>query len=130
MYGTCLYVIYIILIYFTTLLYIGAPKVVNSSLIQVISRSFTSVSVQWTQPQDNYDTIQNYTLRLVECAARNHSSDLCTLVRSQLTNSTYPSHTLSSLSPFTTYTLEIAARNGVGLGPYSNVVEIQTVQQG
>ena len=112
--------------------YIGAPEKVNSSSesIQVTSRSFTSVSVQWTQPQDNYDTIQYYQIRLGECETNNHSHSPCQLVIPQPNQSNSTSHTLSSLSPFTTYTLEIAAYNRVGLGPYSNAVVIQTVQQG
>ena len=112
--------------------FLGVPEVVNSNSIRVTSRSFTSVSVQWTKPQDNYDAILRHRFQLGECGTSNHTGSTCQLVHTQLYWSHWmlPYYTLRNLSPFTTYTLEIAASNGVGLGPFSNAVVVQTVQQG
>ena len=111
---------------------LGAPDIVDSNSIHTTSRSFTSVSVQWTTPQDNYDAIRYYRLQLGKCEISGNSSSPCQPVRTQQyqssSNSLY--HTFDNLSPFTTYILEMAAYNGVGLGPYSNAVEVQTVQPG
>ena len=114
--------------------FLGVPEVVNSDSIRVTNRSFTSVSVQWTKPQDNFDPILFYQFQLRECERNiNYAGSPCKLVRTFQQNGSYsmsPYYTLENLSPFTTYTLEIAASNGVGLGPFSNAVVVQTVQQG
>ena len=110
--------------------FLGVPEVVNSETVEVTHRSFTSVSLKWNQPQDNFDTVQNYHFKLGKCETSNPNDNPCQLVRSERTHSRYPVYTLRRLSPFTTYTLEIAAHNRVGPGPYSNVVVIQTVRQG
>ena len=111
---------------------LGIPDIVDSNSIYTMSRSFTSVSVQWTTPQNNFDAIRYYLFQLGECETNDHSSSPCQPVRTQQFQSSSNSdfHTLKDLNPFTTYRLEMAAYNGVGLGPYSNAVVVKTVQQG
>ena len=111
---------------------LGAPDIVDSNSIHTTSRSFTSVSVQWTTPQDNFDAIRNYRFQLGKCETSGNSSSPCQPVRTPQYQLSFnsPFHTFDNLSPFTTYRLEMAAYNGVGYGPYSNAVEVQTVQPG
>ena len=107
-------------------------KVVDSTSIKMIGRSFASVMVQWAEPQDSYDTILHYQFHLQECETNNWTGSPCRPVQTQLykSNSNSPYFTLGNLSPFTTYTLKMAAHSGGGLGPYSNPVVVQTVQKG
>ena len=100
---------------------------VDSNSIQVMSRSFTSVTVQWTKPQDNYGEIRYYQFQLGECET-SPCQPISTYQYQSSANSHY--YTLENLSPFATYRLEMAAYSGAGLGPYSNAVIVHTVQPG
>ena len=102
----------------------------DSNSIRVTSRSFTSVSVQWTAPQDNYDAIRYYRLQLGECATSDQTGSECLPFRTYQSTSNPSNYILSNLSPFTNYTLKMAAYNDVGHGPFSNDIIVQTVQQG
>lgn len=42
----------------------------------------------------------------------------------------YQNMTLYSLRPFTTYSCIVAARTSVGLGPFSTIINIQTLEDG
>ena len=111
--------------------FLGAPDAVDSNSIHMTSRSFTSVSVQWTTPQNNYDAIRYYQFQLGECATSDQTGSECQPVYTQYrSRSTSLSYTLKRLKPFKTYTLKIVAYNNVGPGPFSNAVAFQTVQQG
>ena len=105
----------------------------DSDSIRMTSRSFTSVSVQWTTPQDNYDAIRYYQFQLGECATSDQTGSECQPALHTLpyqSTSNPSNYILRNLRPFSTYTLKTAAYNSVGLGPYSNAVVVQTVQQG
>ena len=111
--------------------FLGAPNVVDSDSIHVTSRSFTSVSVQWTTPQDNYDVIRYYQFQLRECTTSDQAGSECQPVYTRYrSRSPALSYTLKRLNPFKMYTLKVAAHNNVGAGPFSNAVAFQTVHQG
>ena len=100
------------------------PEAVDSDSIQVTSKTITSATVEWTQAKDTHYSILYYHLRLATCNGE-FSHDKCQLLRTFNSTDNATAYTLDSLTPFAVYTLEIAAENSVGIGPYSKPVMVQ-----
>ena len=48
----------------------------------------------------------------------------------QFTTTVVSNFTISNLRPFTTYVATISARTAIGMGPFSNVLSVQTLEDG
>ena len=51
-------------------------------------------------------------------------------VTEQFTVSSLTNFNVSSLMPFTVYTIAIGAKTAVGIGPFSSIITIQTLEDG
>ena len=84
--------------------------------------SSEEVFFQWDlpPPQHQNGIIIDYIVNItaLETGATFHMSTL------------YLNLTLHSLRPFTTYSCIVAARTSVGLGPFSTIVNVQTLEDG
>ena len=117
------YSIYAILS-FCIIYLLDLPVAVDSSTIEVTSKLITSVAVHWTAVKDDYYPINYYYLRLSTC---DDSSSLrsCQPLNTFKSADNTTAYTLENLVPFTVYSLELAAENSVGIGPYSDPVMVQ-----
>lgn len=81
-----------------------------------------SAVLSWQAPllEDRNGIIISYTINL---------TSLNTGLTQQLISTT-TNLTLTNLAPFTTYTCIIAASTAIGLGPFSNTINIQTPETG
>jgi len=109
---------------FCILYLLDFPVAVDSSTIEVTNKLITSVAVQWTAVKDDYYPIHYYYLRLSTC---DDSSSLrsCQPLNTFKSADNTTAYTLENLAPFTVYSLELAAENSVGIGPYSDPVMVQ-----
>lgn len=100
------------------------PEAVDFSTIEVTNKLITSVAVQWTAVKDDHYPINYYYLRLSTC---DDSSSLqsCQPLSTFKSADNTTAYTLENLAPFTVYSLELAAENSVGIGPYSDPVMVQ-----
>ena len=123
MYAHAYSILYAILS-FCILYLLDFPVAVDSSTIEVTSKLITSVAVQWTAVKDDYYPIHYYYLRLSTC---DDSSSLrsCQPLNTFKSADNTTAYTLENLAPFTVYSLELAAENSVGIGPYSDPVMVQ-----
>ena len=103
---------------------LDAPKAVDSSTIEVTSKMVTSATVQWTPVENSHYPVNFYYLRLSTC---DDSSNLqsCQLLHTFKSIDNTTAYTLDNLAPFTVYSLEVAAENSVGIGPYSDPIAVQ-----
>ena len=94
------------------------PEAVDSDSIQVISKAITSATVEWTQTKDTHYSILYYHLRLATCPK-------CHTFNTFKTVDNATAYILDNLIPFSVYSLQVAAENSVGIGPYSEPVMVQ-----
>ena len=99
------------------------PEAVDSSTIEV-TKMISSASVQWTPVEDSYYPVNYYYLRLSSCDDSS-SHQNCQLVNTFKSIDNTTAYTFDNLAPFTVYSLEVAAENSVGIGPYSEPVTVQ-----
>ena len=100
------------------------PEAVDSDTIQVTDKKITSATVQWTQAEDKHYTIHYYHLRVSTCDGSS-SPQNCQELNTFKSIDNTTTYTIENLAPFTVYSLEVAAENSVGIGPYSNPVTVQ-----
>lgn len=100
------------------------PEAVDSDTIQVTNKRITSATVQWTQAKDKHYIINYYHLRVATCGG-SLSPQNCKQLNTFKSIDNTTAYTLENLAPFTVYSLEVAAENSVGIGPYSNPVTVQ-----
>ena len=95
----------------------GSPLMFNATAL-----SSQSIILVWEppSPEDQNGLIVGYTINI---------TDLETDERYQHI-STSTNITIGSLTPFTTYICIIAARTNIGIGPFSTVVTVQTLEDG
>ena len=95
----------------------GPPLMFNA-----MAQSSESIILVWEppSPEDQNGLIVGYTINI---------TDLETGERYQCL-STSTNITIGSLTPFTTYICIIAARTNIGIGPFSTVVTVQTLEDG
>ena len=95
------------------------PDTVDVSTIEVTNTTFDTISIQWTPPNNNFDTIIDYRVVL-------HGSGGLVGVFT----SSQPMVTLVSLQPFNTYQIRISARNNAGWGGNSSERNVNTLTRG
>ena len=95
------------------------PDAVNISSIEVTNTTFDTISIQWTPPNDNFDTIIDYRVYLYGSGGH-----------VVVFNSSQPMTTLESLQPFTTYQIRISAENNAGWGGNSSEKNVNTLTRG
>ena len=95
----------------------GPPQ--SPSVSSVNSRS---IGITWQPPPlpDRNGVITGYVINI---------TSLDTGTRTQLTSTT-TALTIPNLAPYTSYVCIIAARTAVGLGPFSTVVTVRTLEAG
>ena len=71
-------------------------------------------------PEDQNGLIVGYTINITDLETGERYQHL----------STSTNITIGSLTPFTTYICIIAARTNIGIGPFSTVVTVQTLEDG
>ncbi len=96
----------------------GPPQNINSASI-----TSTSILLTWELPlqEDQNGEITSYSVSFTSL----DSSDTSVVT-------VYDSEELelTELRPFTTYTIVIAAETTIGIGPYSKVFHVQTLEDG
>ncbi len=95
----------------------GSPQTLTSGAVTA-----TSLQVNWQPPSlsDQNGVITGYVINI---------TSLNTGVSQQLTSTT-TSLQVSSLTPFTNYVCIVAAMTAIGVGPFSTVVTVQTLEGG
>ena len=98
--------------------------------VKVISRASREVNVSWTAGSNGNSAIQNYTVEIRE-DKQTFRDAICqgTLLKNNcVIYSTRVS--IKELLPWTTYYLRVFARNMIGSGNYSSVVNVTTEEEG
>ena len=95
------------------------PDVVDISSIEVTNTTFDTISIQWTPPNNNFDSIIDYRVVLYGSGGL-----VGVFTPSQ------PMITLVSLQPFTTYQIRISARNNAGWGGNPGLRNVNTLTRG
>ena len=95
------------------------PDAVNVSSIEVTNTTFDTISIQWTPPNNNFDSIIDY--RVVLYGSGGLVGEFTPF---------QPMVTLVSLQPFTTYQIRISARNNAGWGGNSSERNVNTLTRG
>ena len=98
--------------------------------VKVISRASREVNVSWTAGSNGNSAIQNYTVEIRE-DNQTFRDAICqgTLLKNNcVIYSTRVS--IKELLPWTTYYLRVFARNMIGPGNYSSVVNVTTEEEG
>ena len=98
--------------------------------VKVISRASREVNVSWTAGSNGNSAIQNYTVEISE-DKQTFRDAICqgTLLKNNcVIYSTRVS--IKELLPWTTYYLRVFARNMIGPGNYSSVVNVTTEEEG
>ena len=95
----------------------GPPLMFNA-----IAQSSQSIILVWEppSPEDQNGLIVGYTINITDLETGERYQHL----------STSTNITIGSLTPFTTYICIIAARTNIGIGPFSTVVTVQTLEDG
>ena len=94
-----------------------APSAAPNS-VSVYAMSSTAITVQWGPVpciEQNGD-ITGYTVRVLESGEMERVEDVGDVNEV----------TISDLTPFTTYSIQVAAVNSEGTGPYSDLIIIDT----
>ena len=96
----------------------GPPTRVSSTALTP-----NSILLSWALPlpEERNGDITGYIINV---------TNLVTGVIQQFTTAVVSNFTVPSLRPFTVYVTTIAARTAVGMGPFSGVVSIQTLETG
>ena len=86
------------------------------------AQSSDSIILVWEppSPEDQNGLIVGYTINVTDLETGERYQHL----------STSTNITIGSLTPFTTYICIIAARTNIGIGPFSTVVTVQTLEDG
>ena len=95
----------------------GPPLMFNA-----MAQSSQSIILVWEppSPEDQNGLIVGYTINVTDLETGERYQHL----------STSTNITIGSLTPFTTYICIIAARTNIGIGPFSTVVTVQTMEDG
>ena len=85
--------------------------------------SSSSISLRWSLPlpPERTGDITGYIINI---------TNLDTGMVQQHTTAAVLSLTVPSLRPFTVYVVTVSARTAVGMGPFSNVFSVQTLEDG
>lgn len=91
--------------------------------VAVSALSSTSISVSWDLPlrQDRNGDITGYVINV---------TNLDSGVIQQFTAAMATNITISNLRPFTIYVTTVSAQTAVGMGPFSSVSSVQTLEDG
>lgn len=85
--------------------------------------SSTAISLRWGPPLPEYRNgdIIGYVVNITNL----DNGNVQQLVTAMVSNMT-----VSNLMPFTIYVVTISARTAIGMGPFSSVVSVQTIEDG
>ena len=90
--------------------------------------SSTSVQLSWEPPipTAHNGILRTYRILIVNNNNNNNNNDNSAI----LVDSSVTTHNISNLTPFTNYSFQVRAENNAGVGPYSEAVNVTTLQDG